>query len=84
MRIAHTAKVMFSEFLSFCPRGGGGSGQMHYSANTPGNENILATKVLMPWGGGHMHYLANVAGNEHILATKVLMPLGGGAYALFG
>ena len=43
MPIVHMAKVMFSEFPSFCPQGGG-SGKVHY-------EHILATKVLMPVGG---------------------------------
>ena len=53
MRIAHTAKVMFSEILFFCSQGQGWvSGQMHYSANVTGNEHILATKVLMPVGMG--------------------------------
>ena len=32
--------------------GGGGSRQMHYLANVPGIEHILAIKVLMPVGGG--------------------------------
>ena len=70
MRISHTAKVMFSKFVSFCSQGKGGgvSRKVHY-------EHILATKVLMPMGGvrgvsGKVHY-------EHIFATKVLMPVGG-------
>ena len=32
--------------------GGGGVGQMHYLANVPQIEHILAIKVLMPVGGG--------------------------------
>ena len=70
MCIAHTASVMFSQFLSFLLSTGGGSRQMHYLANIPGIEHILAIKVLMPVGGGgsgHMHHLANVP-------KKVLMP----------
>ena len=43
--LAHTAKVMFSEFLSFGSQGGGVSGKVHY-------EHILATKVLMHMGVG--------------------------------
>ena len=54
--IAHTASVMFSQFLSFLlSTGGGGSRQMQYLANVPGIEHILAIKVLMPVcgvGGG--------------------------------
>ena len=56
MCIAHTAKIMFSEFLS-CSRCGGVSGKVH-------SELIVAIKVLMPvGGGGEVHY-------EHILATS--------------
>ena len=79
MRIARTAKVMFSEFLYFCSQGGGGSGQIHYLTNVPGIEHIMAIKVLMQLvvgGGGvsrQMHYLANVLGIEHILAIIVLI-----------
>ena len=67
-RIAHTASVMFSQFMSFLLfTGGGVSGKVH-------SEHILATKVLIPMGGGcvsgKVHY-------EHIFATKVLMPMGG-------
>ena len=35
-----------------CPWGGGGSRQMHYLANVPGSEHILAIKVLAAVGGG--------------------------------
>ena len=64
---------MNAQFLSFFLSTGrvvGVSVQMDYSANVPGNEHILATKVLMPGGGegsGHMHFLANVP-------KKILMP----------
>ena len=53
------------------------SGKMHYSGNVPGNEHILATKVLMPHGGGGVgvegvrENALFIQGNEHILATKV-------------
>ena len=40
---------------------------MHYLANVPQIEHILAIKVLMPVGGGsrHMHYLADVKKSAH-------------------
>ena len=67
VRIAHTAKVVFSEFLSFWPQGGGG---------VSGKKCTLSTLLLQKcWclcvGGvsGKVH-------SEHIVATKGLMPGG--------
>ena len=48
MRIAHTAKVMFSEFLSFFSQGRGVLGVRESALY----EHILATIVLIPVGGG--------------------------------
>ena len=72
----HTAKVMFSEFLSFYSQVGGGCpGKctiwlMSHLANVPGIEHILAIKVHMPvgrvgggWGGGGR------SGQMHYLAN---------------
>ena len=62
---AHTkydAKVMFSEFPSFCPQGG------------PGKWIIW---LMSHKGGGQMHYLANVPGLQHFLAKKCSCPEGG-------
>ena len=69
MRIAHTASLMISQFLSFLLSTVGGSGHMHYLANVPGLEHFPA-KDPTPTPSRHEHYLANVPGHEHFLAKN--------------
>ena len=73
MRIAHTAKVMFSQFLSFCLQGGGGgvSGKVH-------SEHIVATEVLMPVGGGWGVGCPGKCTLSTLLLQKCSCPWGGG------
>ena len=67
MRIAHTASVMFSQFLSMGGGGGAGVSQKVHS------EHIVATKVLMPRGG----WVSRKVHSVHILATKSAHAHGG-------
>ena len=71
MHIAHTASVMFSQFMSFFLITGGGGG----GVGCPGKctlSTFLLQKSTCPWGEG----VSRKVHSEHILATKVLMPAG--------
>ena len=48
----YDAKVMFSAFLSFCPRGGGGGGYSAKKVFMPRERGVLSQKVLMLRGRG--------------------------------
>ena len=78
MRTAHTAKVMFSEFLSFCSQEGGGG---VWVSRKVYSEHIVATKVLMPGGVGGWRGVVGCPGKctlSTLLLQKCSCPWGVG------
>ena len=71
MRIAHTAGVMFSQFMSFLLFTGGVSGKSALWAHWCYKSTHAHGGVGGYWVSGKVH-------SEHIVATKVVMPRKGG------